>query len=198
MTKKSAAAIVRSPLGPDRAHLGVEHERERRQLGGRVGMGERAADRALVAVLRMRDVQRARRAASGGGAFTTGDSSTVRWRVIAPIASAAALLAHVVEAVHLREVDQDGGPREAHVEERDQALAARQQLRLALVLLRAARPPRRASAGPRNRSEAASSAGVDYGDKRPFVNHDAHRAPPRCRPARRPKNVPSASEMPLA
>ena len=53
--KNSAAGIARAPPGPDDAELGVEREHDRGQLGGRVGVGEAAADRAAVADRRVAD-----------------------------------------------------------------------------------------------------------------------------------------------
>ena len=54
--KKSRAATVRVPAAEAIVQLGIEQQRHHRQLGGRVGMRQAAADRAAVADREMRDV----------------------------------------------------------------------------------------------------------------------------------------------
>ena len=59
--KKSAAATVRSPSGPAITNSASEREHHRRQVGRRVAVGERAADRAAMPHLRVADHARRRR-----------------------------------------------------------------------------------------------------------------------------------------
>ena len=53
--KNSAAAISRRPAGPWTTSVRIQRQHRRRQVGRRVGVGERAADRAAVADLRVAD-----------------------------------------------------------------------------------------------------------------------------------------------
>ena len=73
---------------PGRATTSVASEREqrRRQVGRRVAVRERAADRAAVADLRVADLRRRRAPAAGRSAAEQLGVSTSWWRVSAPIA----------------------------------------------------------------------------------------------------------------
>ena len=64
---------------------GVERERDRRELGGGIGVGEAAADRASCAGSRRGRCTGPRSRAGARADAISADRSTARWRVIAPI-----------------------------------------------------------------------------------------------------------------
>ena len=85
--KKSSPAIVALAVGPLRDERGAEGQQDGRQVGGRVAVGDRAADGAAVAHLRVADL--------AGGVGEQRDLlrragrsiSRSRWRVSAPMAT---------------------------------------------------------------------------------------------------------------
>ena len=84
--KKSVAAMVRSPDRAARHERAAEGEHHRGQVGRRVAVGQRAADRAAVAHLRVADLA-GRVGQQRHLAWSRSDVSTSRWRVSAPMAT---------------------------------------------------------------------------------------------------------------
>ena len=107
--------------------VGVERHHDGGQLGGGVGMGQAAAERAPVADLRVGDV-------GHGGGQQGRDLRHLRAALETALAGhgadlePAAVGADVGQLGHAVEVDQRGGLRQAEVHRRDQALAAGEEL----------------------------------------------------------------------
>ena len=129
-------------LGLDRAraggvlqpHLALQREHRRRIVGRRVRMGEAAADRAAVAHLNVADI---------AGAF--GEQSELVVQQVGGVdlmvahrgadAYPAALLGDLAKLGDARDVDQVARLRQAQLQDRQQAVAAREQPGLVAVLL---------------------------------------------------------------
>ena len=137
-----------APLRAGDLHLAAEREQAGRQLGGRIGERDRAAERAAVADRRMADMRHGardqrrvlrddRRAFGRGVAHQGADLH------------AAVAARDAVETGNAVDVHQEARRVEPHVERGDQALAARQHAR-PVAARRAARSHGRAS-GPSHR-----------------------------------------------
>src|SRR3954470_16839912 len=114
---------------PGDVELALQCHETRRQFGGGIRVGERAADGAAVADRRMRDVRHRERDQRG----VSGDFRGMLQRGVArerPDLDSAVFHADVVEADAI-DVDQQRRVRQPHVQRGDQALAAREQLRVA-------------------------------------------------------------------
>ena len=127
--KKSAGGHRPPAGGRQHLELGVERERDGRVLGGGVGVGERAADRAAVADLEVADERRG----PGQQRDRVGDArrerSIVACVVPAPIRTDAVApldAAQLLDPTEVDEVLEGGQPQGEH---RDEALAAGEQLR---------------------------------------------------------------------
>ena len=124
VTKKSSAGISRRPSGPSTTTVPVERDEAKRQLGGAVGVRDRATHRAAVPRHEVPDV-RQRRAHERVHALVVGEGglahrrpepqSTVRRDGIEPGAV---------------QVDEQARPHEPHRERGHEALPARDRLRV--------------------------------------------------------------------
>ena len=122
----------RTPAGPDGLHLGAERQGHRRQLAGRIGVGDRAPDRAAIADLEVPDVgdgPRQERYGGHGGVRLGDRLAHHRADADSPVAPLDG-----VEALDSPEVDDVRVGGEAQGHHRYQALAARQQLGVVAVL----------------------------------------------------------------
>ena len=158
-TKKSRAAIVRSPFTLRQTSVAPRGDQHGRPVRRRIGVGAGAADRAPVADLRIAD-------AAGGlvdapdSARRSGVSWMRRWVTRAPIRSSPSCLDDAVEAGDVADVDQQGRRGEAELEERQQAVAAGQDLGVAVALARGSGAPRRRPSAGRSRTGPGSSRTV--------------------------------------
>ena len=84
--KKSVAGDRALAVRPLRDEVGVEGEEDRAEVGGRVAVRDRAADRPAVADLRVADLAGASRETRPQPCASTGSSARSAWRESAPIA----------------------------------------------------------------------------------------------------------------
>ena len=153
-TKKSVAAIRRVPARARDLDLSVERDRDGRQLGDGVGVSDAAADGAAVADRRMADqaerLEQERRPLGDerralGSALAHGRAD----------AQAGAVGGNLRELGEARDVDHDLGRREPEVEDRHEALTAREHR----AVSRMARAQRE-RLGERRRREVAERGGL--------------------------------------
>ena len=154
--KKSRASISRSPVLAAAHDRGVDREQEGRPVAGRVGMGDAAADGAPVADLRVAD-----------GRGQVDDARVVvldRGRVVdlamgrpSPDDQVVVGLADAVEPGDVLQVDEQGRLGEPQLDERQQAVAAGQQLRLAFAVRAGSATRRPGSLAGRSRTDLGSS-----------------------------------------
>ncbi len=131
--KKSAAPTVRvAPLDAS-TNSASRASRHRRQLGGRVGVGERAADRAAVADLEVAD-PRDRQAQQGDGGGGGGVLLHGPLAGHGPDLEVAVGALGPLEGGDAVEVDEVVEAREPQRQQRDQALAAGERLGVVAVL----------------------------------------------------------------
>jgi hypothetical protein len=121
--RRDRALAVR-PLGDE---VGVEREQDRPEVGGRVAVGDRAADRPAVTDLRVADL--AGRPRDEGAALgehrVRGEVGVARQRADRDPVS---VVAHVAELLEPADVDEQRRTREAQAQEGDQRVAACDQL----------------------------------------------------------------------
>ena len=127
--KNSAAGIVRSPSRSARDELGVEREQDRGEVGGRVAVRDRAADRAAVAHLWVADE---RGGLSDQRAVLREHRIADELRVPGERADRdpVAVLADVAQLVEPADVDEQRRAREAQAQQGNERVPARQELRV--------------------------------------------------------------------
>ncbi len=132
--KKSRAAIVRSPVWLRQTIVALSAMQDRRPVRRRVGVGDGAADRAPVADLRVAD--------RGGHVVeeriaVADDRRLVDLAMGRPGADDEVVvgLGDAVEAGHVAQVDEQGRLGEPELDQREEAVAAGQQLGLAFAVL---------------------------------------------------------------
>ncbi len=116
---------ARAVLAGDR-HLGVERGRDRHQLGRRIEMAQRAAERAAIAGLPMPDLRDRLVHQRAASAHQVGKFDVALARHGADL-ERAVVLADVAQAVDPVEIDDMVGQHVAHVEHRHQRLPAGEQ-----------------------------------------------------------------------
>ena len=126
--KNSDAGIVRRPARRLRLELGVEGQRHRRVLGGRVGVGDRAADGAAVADLEVADERRGPGEQRRRPRPPRRTRSMVAWVVPAPIHSVPLRRSMRAQLVHPAQVDEVLEDGQAQGQHRHEALAAGEHL----------------------------------------------------------------------
>ena len=127
--KNSAAGIDAPAARRHGLELGVEREGDRGQLGRRVGVGERAADRAAVADLEVPDQRERPRQQRDRRRRPSASRSTVAWVVDAPIHTVVRRGCSMPRSSSTRrEVDDVLEHGEAHRQQRDEALPAGEHL----------------------------------------------------------------------
>ncbi len=127
--KNSAAGIVRSPSGPAGDELRVEREHHGAEVGSRIGVGDRAADRAAVANLRVADqLHRPRDQRAAGRQHRIADERGVPGE--RADRDPVAVLADVAEVVEPADVDEHRRARDAELHRGEERVAAGEHLRV--------------------------------------------------------------------
>ena len=145
VTKSSSAGDLALPRARRCDHRSSESDERERKLGARVRVGDRATHRAAVPGHEVPDSGSALREQSGRGRARACESSAA-CRASAPIRTLPFSGSSRVEARDAVQVDEHRRSREPHVQQRDEALAAGEQLRVGPALLEQQRaPPRRSS-----------------------------------------------------
>ena len=125
----------RRDAAPSAAHqleLGTQHDGDGRQLGGRIGVGEAPSNRSPVADRNVTDGERRLGSERTGGT----DRRIAFEHALAhhrPESNAPAVGLHAVKTLHTIHVDDDSRDGEPEIQERPEALAAREHLRVAPV-----------------------------------------------------------------
>ncbi len=132
-TKKSRAAIVRSPVWLRQTMVALAGDQDGGPIRRRVGMRDRAADRAPVADLRVADrrgdvVEERVRVADDRRLVDLAVRGTRADRQVV------VRLDDAVETGHVAQVDKQGGLCEPELDQREEAVPTRQELGVALAI----------------------------------------------------------------
>ena len=132
ITKRSPGRRDAAPSAAHQLDLGSQHDGDGRQLGGRIGVGDAPAKRSPVADRDVTDgeCRFGSERASGTDRRIAFEHALAHHR---PESDAPAVDLHAVETFHTVHVDDDSRGGEPEIQERPEALAAREHLGVASV-----------------------------------------------------------------